>query len=210
VCAAAERLSRRRQRRRLYPGQRCGLAEVPDVHGAEEGPALAGLLAVGVASLDADGGEDRQPGFALADDPAELEPGPEPGHVGGLKAAPARFLGDQVGVPKRVAVQRGAGTQPRPPALGAEQFPDRVGEAFAIAPAALFALGVGELVSGSGLVWGSGHRGLLLGGARPVRARRPGRRTRRVRSWPGRRDRSGRSATRSHLTYPSRPCRRGA
>jgi hypothetical protein len=65
VAVALDRLARRRQRHRLHPGQHVGHRDVKHVHRAEEDLPLAGLLALGVALLDRQGGEDADRRLSL-------------------------------------------------------------------------------------------------------------------------------------------------
>jgi hypothetical protein len=88
VSCARDRLRRRHQRDRLLPRQSVGHRDIEDRHGSEEHLLLAGLLAVLVALLDGDGGEDADRGLAFADAAVEVEERAEAGDIG--RREPAR------------------------------------------------------------------------------------------------------------------------
>ena len=87
MAVAGDRLCGRGQRDGLLAGQRVGHRDVEDRDGAEEDLLLAGVLAVLVALLDGDGGEDADRLLALAHAAVEIEESAEAGDVGRRDAA---------------------------------------------------------------------------------------------------------------------------
>jgi hypothetical protein len=98
VAVADDWLGRRRERHRIVAGQRVGHRDVPHAHGAEEDTLLASVLAVVVATLDGDRGEDPDRGLPLANAAVQRQEGPEAGDVGrGDAALGADHVDDQLG-----------------------------------------------------------------------------------------------------------------
>src|SRR5215210_6124956 len=156
VAVALDRLCRRGERDRFGAGQRVGLRDVEDRHGAEEDALLARLLAVIVALLDRDGGEDLDRLLALADATAEREEGAEAGDVRGGDAAGMALDRDQPLVAEAVARETvgRADLDPALPALAGKQRARCLVQAVAVGLAARGALGVGERAT----VEATGHR----------------------------------------------------
>ena len=115
-------------------------------HGAEEDLLLAGLLAVLVALLDGDGGEDVDRLLALADAAVEVEEGAEAGDVGRGDPAGVALDRDQHLVPEAVAREAvaGADADPALPAVGGQQRAGGLLDPLAVGLAARVALVVGE------------------------------------------------------------------
>jgi hypothetical protein len=87
VTVAGDRFCGRGERDGLPAGQRVGHRDVEDRDGAEEDLLLAGVLAVLVALLDGEGGEDADRLLTLADAAVAIEEGAEAGDVGRRDAA---------------------------------------------------------------------------------------------------------------------------
>ena len=199
VAVAGDRLRGRGQRDGLLAGQRVGAADVPHGHGLEEHALAAGLLAVLVAVLDGDGGEDPD-ALALARHAVELQPGAKAGDVGRGDAAPIRLDRQDHLVSEAVPGEAvaGADLDPALPAVGGQQGAGGLFDAVAVGLAARVALLVGERLA----VEAAGHRGLLSGlGPAPLAGRSPATRTparachHRVASRPASGRRSGYAAS---------------
>ena len=176
VAVALDRLRRRGQRDGLGAGQRVGLRDVKDRHGAEEDPLLAGLLAVVVALLDRDRREDLDRLLALAHAAVEREEGAEARDVAGGDAAGMALDRDQPLVAQAVAGEAvgGADADPALPAVAGQQRAGGLLDALAVGLAARVALGLGQGTT----VSMARHRGCssCSRGLRPVRgpiSRRP-------------------------------------
>jgi hypothetical protein len=176
VAVAGDRFCGRGERDGLPAGQRVGHRDVEDRDGAEEDLLLAGVLAVLVALLDGEGGEDADRLLALADAAVAIEEGAEAGDVGRRDAAVVALDRDQHLVSEAVPREAvaGANLDPALPAVGAQQGAGGLFDAVAVGLVARVALLVGERRA----VEAAGHGGLLRGlGARPVAGRSPVTRT---------------------------------
>jgi hypothetical protein len=141
VRVAAQRLTRRLNRRRRHAGQRVGLRVGEHERRTENDPRLVRLLAV-LAALDRDRRQYDQPLFALAHATPEPQPRPEADDPPRVNATLAALRRQQQAVAQRVVVKQRPGAHPALPAVRRQQLPRRLLQPLAIPRTALRALGL--------------------------------------------------------------------